>query len=1059
MAAAAMMFAACTEDALQPEPIEVAKTPAVMGQTPVGFNAYTSKATTRGGVAGPMTSADLIDPGTLIGDQGFGVFAYYTDSKEYAGNTKPDFMYNQQVYYSAAASGFTYTPVKYWPNEYGTNAESIDQDKVSFFAYAPYLETTDAAQGKVADESYGITGFSRNSTAGDPLVKYIGTFDLTKQVDLTWGIVASGANTWATLTGSGSTMASSQTLTPGLPWLDVEHPANIDQKMKFNFRHALAQLNIQIDVDADLASHASNASADPAAETKVYVRSITLGGIVQKGALNLNNETPNQPRWMNYSGQGELAEGAAAVVLNDGRKNGKEGTTANGNEANCFLNAQIIQSSDVTTGVTGTLQNLFNVDALASAGATKAAQLEAPVYVIPNSEEAFTITIVYDVETEDANLSGYLSDGKTHGSSIQNTITKEIRSTGLAAGNNYRILLHLGLNSVKFDAQVTEWSTTATTSNAWLPSNTGEGVYNPKNPLTIISAGGVAVDNMTGPTATTYTINGLGSASALKLGAGDQAVWTINDSSVALLAAGTTDAADTRSTFSEAIDAIADNEWSESVTAQYIVVKPLKKGTATITSNKDGNISTIVITVDASEIVLSESSVSLYTFSTQPGFDLTATIKSSSNLDDDSWSATAEDNYEVTALYDTDGAAVADLATYTNYFSISQSKNVFTFTPVAGSAGASATVKLTTTQGATAEVTVKIVAPLITLNATEIMLRGGSNASQVELKATTVPALKDGYTLSFTRKTGTDSDYTIYEKTAGSGVFVIKGISTSDFNGDDDELTFQFTGYTDSSDAFANAKVSVQSEDPGLEIDVDNGAVALGRVLVSDVKKTYATVNEATIWGHSPIAIIAYVGDEENPADSYNFGTAEAEKYYTRLAMALNNAGNAIWDSRAVSGWSGDDDTLENNVTSSTSEYYWYKAINGYENTATLVSHTNHTHPAALLAVNYKSTVAAPSAGVLPNSGWFLPAIGQWRKMVEAIVGETALSTSTQVKYKYDAVNAKISDPGFTGFTATGYWSSSEGSATSAWAMHFDAGFAAGYGKSNSRPVRPVFAF
>lgn len=61
-----------------------------------------------------------------------GIFAYYTGSNDWTISEKPNFMYNQEVKRSNASSPWTYSPVKYWPNNPG--------DKLTFFAYAPYVK-------------------------------------------------------------------------------------------------------------------------------------------------------------------------------------------------------------------------------------------------------------------------------------------------------------------------------------------------------------------------------------------------------------------------------------------------------------------------------------------------------------------------------------------------------------------------------------------------------------------------------------------------------------------------------------------------------------------------------------------------------------------------------------------------------------------------------------------------------------------------------------------------------------------------------------------------------
>ncbi|MBE6270272.1 MAG: fimbrillin family protein [Prevotella ruminicola] len=463
--AIAMTFTACSssEDGVE---VDNPKTPVLAQKVPVGFNAYANRGLTRSGVAGDLDLTALEAPaGVAPADGGgFGVFAYYTDLKKYDQTYIPNFMYNQGVFKNGA--NWEYTPVMYWPNESGSDAQSDDEDKVSFFAYAPYVKHTSAASGSVADATYGITGFSRNSTAGDPIVKYIASFDPAKSVDLCWGVCA--GTSWAKFQG-----AANQTMQEGLPWTDVEHPQGIDQKMTFTFRHALSQLNVQIDADPDIATH--NESSEVAAGTKVYVRSISFTGIATHGALNLNNTEKDKPLWLDYSGTTDLPYGQS-VTVHDGRRDGREG--AAGAEANnelpAGLNPQIVQNNPATTGVTHQLQNLFN-----------GADVTTPVYVIPTGEK-MTVSIVYDVETVNTNLSGYTSDGVNHGVSVENKITKDITwsaGTGLEAGKKYTLQLHLGLNSVQFDAAVAPWDDSAVDGSGWLPSNTATVTYMQYNPL------------------------------------------------------------------------------------------------------------------------------------------------------------------------------------------------------------------------------------------------------------------------------------------------------------------------------------------------------------------------------------------------------------------------------------------------------------------------------------------------------------------------------------------------------------------------------------------------
>lgn len=451
LAAVAAMFAACSNDADPVQEAEIAKATEV-SKVPVGFDIYLNRATTRSGTAGEITTAS-IQTGDHKND-GFGVFGFYTDNNDYDQMATPNFMYNQQVKY--VGSKWVYEPVKYWPNEYGSKAASDDADKVSFFAYAPYVAVTPST-GKVEDATSGIAGMTRNSATGDPFIKYVVSLDPTKSVDLLWGTVANGAESWSVFdNGNGTT----QTMIVGKPWLDVQRPSGaVDQKMKFDFKHALAKLNVDIDAFVD-GTNNTNALADG---TKIYVRSITFEGLAMKGALNLNNGVADKAQWMDFGGINDLEGGE--VTIFDGRKDGKEGFmgAVASNEKNTGLNPVIISNDENTTaGVTKDAVNLF-------AGATDAT---SPVYVIPTSEDV-NVTIVYDVETADANLAKYLSDGKTPGSSIENKISKENvfgATVKLENGKAYTLHIHLGMNSVKLDAVVSDW-VNGVEENTYLPSN------------------------------------------------------------------------------------------------------------------------------------------------------------------------------------------------------------------------------------------------------------------------------------------------------------------------------------------------------------------------------------------------------------------------------------------------------------------------------------------------------------------------------------------------------------------------------------------------------------
>lgn len=486
-AAAASLFAACSnDDGAVAGPQQEAQQTA--GEVAVGFDAYVNRATTRAGLTG-----DMENTATSLQKSGFGVFAYHTNSDVYDQTFTPNFMYNQQVTYST--DKWVYTPIKYWPNEFGNGAASEDVDKVSFFAYAPFV-TVNPVSGKVQSpatatydgdngkDTYGIVGMKSNSAAGDPMVKYMASFYTDQQVDLVWGTMdaTSYGSGWAKKNGG-----DAQTVTAGMPWLNMEHPTATStswaaaQKIDFDFKHALARLNVTVDTKTNATTPAAHAT-----ETKVFIRSVTFEGFDMKGALNLNNTTANTAQWYNFDCLSELNNGNE-VTIKDGRTDGKEGVTAATKEL-AAINPTFVQSAvwgSVAAGVTEDPGNLFKQTTTAATNSTD------PIYVIPNGD-AMKVTIEYDVLTADNNLNGKLNDGTTKGSVVKNVITRYLTTTGdagsvekpgdsapdtgkalvLANGKQYTIKLHLGLNSVEFDADVTAWDpTTPVTGGADLPHN------------------------------------------------------------------------------------------------------------------------------------------------------------------------------------------------------------------------------------------------------------------------------------------------------------------------------------------------------------------------------------------------------------------------------------------------------------------------------------------------------------------------------------------------------------------------------------------------------------
>ena len=254
-ASAAMMLASCSSEQVDftQESLQAQKD----GPAAVQFSTYLSKAgTTRAGTAGVITT-DALKTGTHK-DDGFGVFGYYTQGAEFGASATPNFMYNQQVKWDGTNSKWTYSPVKYWPNETindsqtgnGAVADNTSSyDRLSFFAYAPYVS---AGSGSI-----GITGLSANTATGAPVITYMvdQTADASSCVDLLWGVAESNV-TWGTVAKNGDAQVT-VSVEAGKPWLNLIKPA-VNQNVIFYFKHALAQLLRTISAVTDEKTPAEN---------------------------------------------------------------------------------------------------------------------------------------------------------------------------------------------------------------------------------------------------------------------------------------------------------------------------------------------------------------------------------------------------------------------------------------------------------------------------------------------------------------------------------------------------------------------------------------------------------------------------------------------------------------------------------------------------------------------------------------------------------------------------------------------------------------------------------
>lgn len=511
LAMAALFLAACNttdEQSLVEE----------QSSSPLLFDAATNVPTTRATYGAINTNA------LMASADGFGVFAFhnYTDN---APDSKPaNFMFNQQVRYTGS---WTYSPVKYWPNETGTNAKSTDFESLSFLAYAPWISVEEAKNNKTAGNVGGIIGICTNPSDADApanemifdniAIDYEVAQNPLKQVDLLWGV--GDGSQYTDVEGNPKTLAD------GEPLYELYKPS-ISYKVPFLFKHALSKLNLYIDAYVD-----GTGNTNPVANgTKIFVRKVTFkGNLATQGTLMLKNSEANKPEWKAIGG-GNLTAPTDGLVLNDGRTDTKEATTEDATESFACLNPMIIQKKNAfgtsEVGVTNATVSL-----LKPAEDGTASLMVIPVKATNNSSTSpstdpstttttsgLEVTIEYDVLTEDDNLSVGLDDGSEQkGSAVTNIITKTIDGFTFEAGLEYTINMHLGMTSVKFDATVQKWGFGAAEAIG-LPENSS--ILNDQTVEDVLNA---AADYTYSPA---YTYNGSFSFS------GSQINYSINSTDI-----------------------------------------------------------------------------------------------------------------------------------------------------------------------------------------------------------------------------------------------------------------------------------------------------------------------------------------------------------------------------------------------------------------------------------------------------------------------------------------------------------------------------------------------
>jgi hypothetical protein len=438
------------------------------------------KTNTRAGATGTIDIDALKTNGSGKAN-GFGVLAYHTNTSvwdEVKSTALPNFMYNERVYWDGS-SKWIYSPIKFWPNDFA-NGSAVDNNspesedvaatgsqaggKVSFFAYAPYVELTDAAltgngithiNGK--NVKGGTADTDGNLKLGDPTVTYSlasgASIDESANVDLLWGTRTTDSYNLA----NGGTIAKDASgayqdaLTPANYYNTDLTKQQTAETVDFLFKHALTKISdfkVVADTDGNSTTPTTSGYGTHDSNTEILLNTIKIAD---------NSTTPYR------TGIFHLSTG---VWSNHATANDFEYTYTTGTTG---VNTAVWET--VTPSYAESAWNPVGVKPNANPIQGVFTSNTPSLFLIPNAEQKLEITVTYTVRTYDEKLA--VVDGVTC-SKVQQTIKNIVTlpATVLQPNKKLTLVLHLGLTSVKFAADVTDWIT-GETEAVWLPSNTG----------------------------------------------------------------------------------------------------------------------------------------------------------------------------------------------------------------------------------------------------------------------------------------------------------------------------------------------------------------------------------------------------------------------------------------------------------------------------------------------------------------------------------------------------------------------------------------------------------
>lgn len=383
-------------------------------QTPIAFGTYVGNSVNGRAAVIDQTALETGTNASINGTvtdltTGFGVFGYYTGQSPWAtyatGSPQPNFMYNQNVTYSA--SNWSYTPVKYWPNN--------TSDKVSFFAYAPYSAMSGDNNIQIATAE----------TMTAPTFTFTVNNTVKNQTDLVTAAVINQSK--------------------------ASNPITVSDKVKFDFEHRLARIGFKAQTDVDQVPGTANAID---AKTTITIDEVQLvGDFFKTGTVDLATGV--------ITGNGQqdaLLIPSGASIPDDEKTLAAVGNGFSLKSPSNFAENELNSTRSSIDELNAKDSYIMIIPQNIDADQTVKSFKIRVIYTVTTNDGKLPTGVAGS------------TDASGH-SKIQNVITSSPMTQNFEAGKAYTFNLRIGMTSVKFDAGIDDDWTVNNEENVNVPAN------------------------------------------------------------------------------------------------------------------------------------------------------------------------------------------------------------------------------------------------------------------------------------------------------------------------------------------------------------------------------------------------------------------------------------------------------------------------------------------------------------------------------------------------------------------------------------------------------------